>query len=81
MFVSACALMAFLIAVAWSAWPNAVLGMCFMAGTLIGLQFIVYGLHRIVVFMTEIIRAVRRGLMWCARRPLNNVSEDIVSEK
>ncbi|KAG1735994.1 hypothetical protein EDB19DRAFT_1722862 [Suillus lakei] len=67
MFVSACALMTFLLSVAWSAWPTAVLVMCFIAGVLICLQFIIYGLHCAVVCMTEIIRRARRGLMWCVR--------------
>lgn len=73
--------MAFLIAVAWSAWPNAVLVMCFLAGVLISLQFIIYGLHCLVVCMAETVRVVRRGLMWCVRRPSNNVLEHNVSEK
>ncbi|KAG1844315.1 hypothetical protein DFJ58DRAFT_802764, partial [Suillus subalutaceus] len=81
MFVSACALMAFLLSVAWSAWPTAVLVMCFIAGSLISLQFIVYGLHCTVICMTEIFRRARRGLMWCVRRPSNNVLEHNVSEK
>lgn len=65
MFVSACALMAFLLSVAWSAWPTAVLVMCFIAGILISLQFIVYGLHCTVICMTEVFRRARRGLMGC----------------
>ncbi|KAG2747055.1 hypothetical protein P692DRAFT_20570693 [Suillus brevipes Sb2] len=62
MFVSACALMAFLLSVAWSAWPTAVLVMCFIAGFLISLQFIIYGLHCVVICMIEIFRRVHRGL-------------------
>lgn len=81
MFVSACALMAFLLSVAWSAWPTAVLVMCFIAGVLISLQFIIYGLHCMVICMTEILRRARGGLMWCVRRPSNNVLEHNVSEK
>ncbi|KAG1806104.1 uncharacterized protein BJ212DRAFT_1389562 [Suillus subaureus] len=81
MFVSACALMAFLLSVAWSAWPTAVLVMCFIAGGLISLQFIIYGLHCMVICMTEILRRARGGLMWCVRRPSNNVLEHNVSEK
>ncbi|KAG2073999.1 hypothetical protein BDR04DRAFT_1093640 [Suillus decipiens] len=65
MFISACALMAFLLSVAWSAWPTAVLVMCFIAGILISLQFIVYGLHCTVICMTEVFRRARRGLMGC----------------
>jgi hypothetical protein len=65
MFISACALMAFLIAVAWSAWPKAVLVMCFMSGILVGLQFIIYGLHCVVVCMTLVVGTVRRGFTLC----------------
>ncbi|KAJ8596562.1 hypothetical protein M405DRAFT_856328 [Rhizopogon salebrosus TDB-379] len=65
MFISACALMAFLIAVAWSAWPKAVLVMCFMSGILVGLQFIIYGLHYVVVCMTWVVGTVRRGFTLC----------------
>jgi hypothetical protein len=74
MFVSACSLMAFLLSVAWSAWPTAVLVMCFIAGALISLQFIIYGLHCTIICMAEIFRRARRGLAWCLRRP--NVSEN-----
>ncbi|KAG2338896.1 hypothetical protein BDR05DRAFT_992331 [Suillus weaverae] len=81
MFVSACALMVFLLSVAWSAWPTAVLVMCFIAGVLISLQFIIYGLHCAVICMTESLRRVRRGLMWCVRRPSDNVLEHNVVEK
>ncbi|KAG1772588.1 hypothetical protein EV702DRAFT_1133410 [Suillus placidus] len=81
MFVSACALMVFLLSVAWSAWPTAVLVMCFIAGVLISLQFIIYGLHCAVICMTESFRRVRRGLMWCVRWPSNNVLEHNVVEK
>ncbi|KAG1725260.1 uncharacterized protein EDB91DRAFT_1168896 [Suillus paluster] len=81
MFISACALMAFLLAVAWSAWPTAVLTMCFISGILISLQFIIYGLHCVVVCMADIIRRVCRGLMWCARKPPDNISEHNVLEK
>jgi hypothetical protein len=80
MFISACALMAFLIAVAWSAWPKAVLVMCFMAGILISLQFIIYGLHCVVVCAASVIRAACRGFTWCARRP-SGISEHNISEK
>jgi hypothetical protein len=42
-FASACVSMAFLLSVAWSAWPTAALVMCFIVGFLISLQFILYG--------------------------------------
>ncbi|KAG2101341.1 uncharacterized protein F5147DRAFT_709205 [Suillus discolor] len=81
MFVSACALMAFLLAVAWSAWPTAVLAMCFIAGVLISLQFIIYGLHCAVICMGEIFRRTRRVSMLCVRRSSNDVLEHNVSKK
>ncbi|KIJ04572.1 hypothetical protein PAXINDRAFT_141860 [Paxillus involutus ATCC 200175] len=65
MFASAFALMTFLLAVAWSAWPNAVLVMSFVAGMLISLQFIVYGLHCVVVFIVEVVKGIRRGFFRC----------------
>ncbi|KIJ60037.1 hypothetical protein HYDPIDRAFT_117720 [Hydnomerulius pinastri MD-312] len=57
--------MAFLLSVAWSAWPTAVLVMSFMAGTLISLQFIVYGVHCIVVLIVEVLRGIRRSVLRC----------------
>ena len=55
--------MTFLLSVAWTAWPTAVLVMSFMAGVLVSLQFIVYGMHCIVVFIAEVTRSVRRGFL------------------
>ncbi|KAG2148700.1 uncharacterized protein EDB93DRAFT_1144346 [Suillus bovinus] len=71
MFMSACALMAFLLSVAWSARPTIVLVMCFIAGVMISLQFIIYGLHCAVICMSELIRRACRVSMWCVRRPSN----------
>ncbi|KAF8554755.1 hypothetical protein OG21DRAFT_1508501 [Imleria badia] len=62
LFTSAFALMTFLLSVAWTAWPTAVLVMSFMAGVLVSLQFIVYGMHCVVVFIAEVIRSIRRGI-------------------
>ncbi|KAG9309315.1 hypothetical protein JVU11DRAFT_10803 [Chiua virens] len=72
MFTSACALMIFMLSVAWSAWPTAVLVMSFMAGVLVSLQFIVYGIHCAVVFTADVIRHIRKGLLRCLAwtRPL-----------
>lgn len=81
MFVSACALMAFLLSVAWSAWPTAVVAMCFIAGVLISLQFIIYGLHCAVICMGDIFRRTRRVSMSCVRRSSNDVLEHNVSKK
>ena len=65
MFTSAFALMTFLLSVAWTAWPTAVLVMSFMAGVLFSLQFIVYGVHCLVVLITEVTRSIRRGILRC----------------
>ncbi|KAH0828139.1 hypothetical protein J3R83DRAFT_3827 [Lanmaoa asiatica] len=62
MFTSAFALMTFLLSVAWAAWPTAVLVMSFMAGLLVSLQFIVYGIHCAAVFIAEVTRSIRRGI-------------------
>ncbi|TCD59964.1 hypothetical protein EIP91_011005 [Steccherinum ochraceum] len=46
LLVAACALMVFLLAVAYVAWPDAVLVMSVIAGMLMTLQYLVYGFHR-----------------------------------
>ncbi len=56
MFVSALALMGFLFAVAWTAWPTAVLVMSFVAGFLLTSQFLVFGIHRFVGLMVWLVR-------------------------
>ncbi|KAH7889056.1 hypothetical protein F5I97DRAFT_1935422 [Phlebopus sp. FC_14] len=63
MFTSACALMTFLLSVAWSAWPTAVLVMSFVAGTVLSLQFIIYGLHCVISFIADLFGATRRGIL------------------
>ncbi|KAH7906824.1 hypothetical protein BJ138DRAFT_1071217 [Hygrophoropsis aurantiaca] len=65
MFISACALMTFLLVVAWSAWPTAVLVMSFVAGTVVSLQFIVYGVHCIFSCLFKIARRVKGAVLWC----------------
>ncbi|KIK38972.1 hypothetical protein CY34DRAFT_59158, partial [Suillus luteus UH-Slu-Lm8-n1] len=57
--------MAFLLSVAWSAWPTAALVVRFIAGFLISVQFIIYGLHCVVICIIEISRRVCKGLKWC----------------
>lgn len=65
MFTSAFALMTFLLSVVWTAWPTAVLVVSFMAGVLVSLQFIVYGVHCAVVFVAQVARTVGRGILRC----------------
>ncbi|EGO00349.1 hypothetical protein SERLA73DRAFT_73063 [Serpula lacrymans var. lacrymans S7.3] len=69
MFASACALMVFLLCVSWSAWPTAVLVMSFLAGTIVSLQFIVYGVHCVVRSIFELGRAFLRVVAVVARKP------------
>jgi len=54
-------LVLFLIAIAWTAWPAAVLVMSGVAGTLFSLQFIVYGLHRAALAALWVFRAGARA--------------------
>ncbi|KAI0696892.1 hypothetical protein C8T65DRAFT_663130 [Cerioporus squamosus] len=63
MFVSALALMGFLFAVAWTAWPTAVLVMSFVAGFLLTSQFLVFGIHRFVNLLVWLVRGCWRTLM------------------
>lgn len=84
MLTSAFALMTFLLSVAWSAWPTAVLVMSFMAGVLVSLQFIVYGMHCAVVLIAEVARSIRRGILRCIARirpPPPDVREKHIQEK
>ena len=56
MFLSALALMAFLLALAWTASPTAVLVMSFAAGVLLSLQFLVFGIHRLINLIVWVVR-------------------------
>lgn len=51
MFLSALALTLFLLIVAWSAAPSAVLVLSFLAGVLVSLQYLVFGCHRAFNFV------------------------------
>jgi hypothetical protein len=68
LFVSVLALVAFLGAIAWAAWPAAVLVMCVLSGLLVSLQFIVYGCHRIALGLAWIVRGVWLGVLYVSRR-------------
>lgn len=60
MFISTLALMLFLLGVAWTAWPTAVLVMSFVAGVLLSSQFLVFGIHRAVNFVVWAVRVTWR---------------------
>ncbi|KAI9571545.1 hypothetical protein HD554DRAFT_2071470 [Boletus coccyginus] len=84
MFTSAFALTTFLLSVAWTAWPSAVLVMSFLAGVLFSLQFIVYGVHCVVVLIAEVARRIRRGILRCIawiRPPPPDMQEKHTLEK
>ncbi|KAI0246613.1 hypothetical protein BJV78DRAFT_123550 [Lactifluus subvellereus] len=68
LFIAVLALVGFLGAVAWTAWPTAVLVMCIFAGVLVSLQFIVYGFHRIVLCLAWILRGVWLGAGYVGNR-------------
>jgi hypothetical protein len=66
--VSVLTLVVFLGAIAWAAWPAAVLVMCALAGLLISLQFIVYGCHRLALGLAWILRAFWFGALYASHR-------------
>ncbi|OSX66820.1 hypothetical protein POSPLADRAFT_1072046 [Postia placenta MAD-698-R-SB12] len=62
MFLSALALTLFLLIVAWSAAPSAVLVLSFLAGVLVSLQYLVFGCHRAFNFVIWACRGAWRVL-------------------
>lgn len=62
MFISTMSLLTFLTLVAWDAWPTAVLVMSFICGVLLSLQWLVYGLHCVIVTIVRAAKAVRNGI-------------------
>lgn len=61
--------MIFLFTVAWEAWPTAVLVMSFVAGILVSLQYLVFGIHRFVNMAVWTVRRIWQGLRALARPP------------
>ncbi|KAI9432108.1 hypothetical protein H4582DRAFT_1128632 [Lactarius indigo] len=68
LFVAVLALVVFLGAIAWTAWPAAVLVMCVLAGLLVSLQFIVYGCHRLALGLAWMVRGAWLGVLYVSRR-------------
>jgi hypothetical protein len=64
LIVSVLALVGFLGAVAWAAWPTAVLVMSGITGVLVSLQFIVYGFHRLALCLAWILRGAWLGAVY-----------------
>ena len=68
LIISVLALVGFLCAVAWVAWPSAVLVMCGITGVLVSLQFIVYGVHRLALCLGWILRGTWLGAVYVGSR-------------
>jgi hypothetical protein len=68
LIISVLALVGFLGAVAWVAWPTAVLVMCGITGVLISLQFIVCDFHRLVLCLARILRGAWLGAVYVGSR-------------
>ena len=64
LIISVLALVGFLGAVAWVAWPAAVLVMCGITGTLVSLQFIVFGFHHLALCIARILRGAWLGAVY-----------------
>lgn len=61
---------AFLLVIAWGAWPTAVLVMCCAAGTLLTLQYLVFGFHRLVNFCIWAVWKVSDAVRGVFARPV-----------
>ena len=68
LMISVLALVGFLGAVAWVAWPTAVVVMCGITGVLVSLQFIVYGCHRLAFCLAWIVRGAWLGAVYIGSR-------------
>ena len=68
LIISVLALVGFLGAIAWTAWPSAVLVMCVITGVLVSLQFIVYGCHRLALGLAWMLRGAWLGAVYVGRR-------------
>jgi len=64
MFLSSCALLAFMFLVAFEVWPKAVMILSFFAGILVSLQYLLFGAH---LFILGIRWVFKKVCMLCAR--------------
>jgi len=67
MFISSLSLMTFLAVVAFEAWPQGVLFVCFVVGVIMTLQFLVYGVHWVGTRVAEGGRKGGRGVALVVR--------------
>jgi len=68
MFISALTLMGFLGLVAFNAWPQGVIAVCFLVGIVMSLQFLVFGAHWCATRVVEGGKASTRGVVRVVRR-------------
>lgn len=61
MLVSSIALLAFVLFVSFTVWPQAVLVVSFMAGVLVTLQYLLFGAHRIVLGIRWVFKRIAAG--------------------
>lgn len=61
MLVSSIALLAFMLFVSFDVWPQAVLFISFLAGVLITLQYLLFGVHRIALGIRWIFKRIGAG--------------------
>ena len=61
MLVSSIALLAFVLFVSFTVWPQAVLAVSFMAGVLVTLQYLLFGAHRIVLGIRWVFKKIGAG--------------------
>ena len=67
MFISAFSLMGFLALVAFNAWPEGVIVVCFLVGVVMSLQFLVFGAHWCGTKVVEGGKASTRGVVRVVR--------------
>ncbi|PPQ82814.1 hypothetical protein CVT25_009192 [Psilocybe cyanescens] len=67
MFISAVSLMGFLAVVAFAAWPQGVIGISFLVGVIMSMQFLVYGAHWCANRVAEGGRVGGRGVVTVVR--------------
>lgn len=61
MLMSSIALLAFMLFVSFTVWPQAVLVVSFMAGVLVTLQYLLFGAHRIVLGIRWVFKRICTG--------------------
>ncbi|THH10528.1 hypothetical protein EW146_g8347 [Bondarzewia mesenterica] len=69
--LSVISLVLFLFAIAWVAWPTAVIVTSFLSGLLLSLQFIIYGFHKGALALIWAVKYAWRGIKWGWRKVID----------